>query len=208
MAYQWGVWVTAHCRRRLQQAIDIVGIDAIYCDTDSLKFLNNHDADFDKLNEIILQEADACQLLTSCDVTVPDGKLHHYQLGVWEKEKTYQTFKSLGAKKYAYTYEFDDDGNPDPLLHITVAGLSKSKGSEWLSKHGGMKMFRADTLVPAGHSGRTVSSYIDYKKPYYLDFEGERILTGSAIAIYNTSYTFSITSEYQELLADLEGVGI
>ena len=202
LAYQWGVWVTAHCRRRLQQAIDIVGIDAIYCDTDSLKFLNNHDADFDKLNDIILQEADECQLLTSCDVIDPDGKLHHYQLGVWEKEKTYETFKSLGAKKYAYTYP------GDPLLHITVAGLSKSKGSEWLSKHGGMKMFRADTLVPAGHSGRTVSSYIDYKKPYYLDFEGERILTGSAIAIYNTSYTFSITSEYQELLADLEGVGI
>lgn len=202
LAYQWGVWVTAHCRRRLQQAIDIVGIDAIYCDTDSLKFLNNHDSDFEKLNDIILQEADACQLLTSCDVTDPDGKLHHYQLGVWEKEKTYETFKSLGAKKYAYTYP------GDPLLHITVAGLSKSKGSEWLSKHGGMKMFRADTLVPAGHSGRTVSSYIDYAKPYYLDFQGEHILTGSAIAIYNTSYTFSITSEYQELLADLEGVGI
>ena len=202
LAYQWGVWVTAHCRRRLQQAIDIVGIDAIYCDTDSLKFLNNHDSDFEKLNDIILQEADACQLLTSCDVTDPDGKLHHYQLGVWEKEKTYETFKSLGAKKYAYTYP------GDPLLHITVAGLSKSKGSEWLSKHGGMKMFRADTLVPAGHSGRTVSSYIDYTKPYYLDFQGEHILTGSAIAIYNTSYTFSITSEYQELLADLEGVGI
>ena len=69
-------------------------------------------------------------------------------------------------------------------------------------------MFRADTLVPAGHSGRTVSAYIDYQKPYYLNFHGEQILTGSAIAIYNTSYTFSITSEYQELLADLEGVGM
>lgn len=208
LAYQWGVWVTAHCRNRLQRAIDAVGIDAIYCDTDSLKFLGNHDADFDKLNNEILEEADACQLLTSCDVTDPDGEIHHYQLGVWEKEKTYQTFKSLGAKKYAYTYEFDKYGNPDPDLHITVAGLSKSKAGKWLTEHGGMKKFRSDTLIPADYSGRTVSSYIDHKKPYYLNFQGEKILTASAIAIYNTTYTFSITSEYQELLADLEGVGM
>ena len=203
LSYQWGVWVTAHCRRRLQRAIDIVGIDSYYCDTDSLKFLGDHDAEFDQLNAEILDEADKCQLLTSCDVTDPStGKTHHYQLGIWEKEKTYATFKSLGAKKYAYTYK------DDPSLHITVAGLSKSKGSEWLTKHGGMDKFRADTIIPAGSSGRTVADYIDHKEPYELWYKGECILTGSAIAIYETSYTFSIADEYEELLADLEGVGI
>lgn len=208
LAYQWGVWVTAHCRRRLQRAIDLVGIDAYYCDTDSLKYLGNHDADFALLNEEILEEARKCQLLTSCDALDPDGVLQHFQLGIWEKEKTYQTFKSLGAKKYAYTYEFDKYGNPDPNLHITVAGLSKEKGGKWLTNHGGMDAFSIHTIIPAGHSGRTVSQYIDYNKPRYLFFNGEKILTGSAIAIYNTSYTFSITSEYEELLADLEGVGL
>ena len=209
LAYQWGVWVTAHCRNRLQKAIDKVGIDAIYCDTDSLKFLGDHSKDFEDLNNEILQEADACQLLTSCDVTEPDtsenpGKVHHYQLGIWEREKTYETFKSLGAKKYAYTYKYDKYGKPDPNLHITVAGLSKTKGGEWLTRHGGMAKFRADTIVPAGASGRTVSSYIDYREPYILLYNGEKILTGSAIAIYETSYTFSIKGEYAELLADLE----
>lgn len=207
LSYQWGVWVTAHCRNRLQKAIELVGSDAIYCDTDSLKFLGNHDADFDKLNEEILDEADKCQLLTSCDVEDPrDGKIHHYQLGVWEKEKTYKTFKSLGAKKYAYTYDKDKNGKPDNSLHITVAGLSKTKGGEWLTKHGGMSKFRIDTNIPAGHSGRTVSDYKDYLSPYTLRFNGESIWTGSAIAIYETSYTFSITDEYEQLLADLEGV--
>ena len=202
LAYQWGVWVTAHCRNRLQKAIDRLGIDAFYCDTDSLKYLGEHDSDFEELNKEILKEADECQLLTSCDVTAPDGKSHHFQLGIWEKEKTYETFKSLGAKKYAFTYKGDEN------LHITVAGLSKVKGGEWLTKHGGMEKFNINTIIPAGSSGRTVSSYIDHNKPYILHFNGEKILTGSAIAIYNTSYTFSITSEYQELLADLEGVGI
>lgn len=201
LSYQWGVWVTAHCRNRLQRAIDKVGIDAIYCDTDSLKFLGNHDSDFEELNKEILDEAEKCQLLTSCDIKDPrDNSIIHYQLGIWEKEKTYETFKSLGAKKYAYTYK------GDPNLHITVAGLSKSKGAEWLTKHGGMKRFAIDTIIPAGHSGRTVSSYIDYTEPHILNFNGEEIKTGSAIAIYETSYTFSISDEYEELLADLEGV--
>lgn len=202
LAYQWGVWVTAHCRNRLQKAIDKIGIDAFYCDTDSLKYLGNHDADFEELNKEILAEAEKCQLLTSCDIRDPDGKLHHYQLGIWEKEKSYEAFKSLGAKKYAYRYP----GDPD--LHITVAGLSKKKGAAWLTKHGGMDKFRIDTIIPAGSSGRTVSSYIDYNKPYTLLFQGEKIKTGSAIAIYDTTYKFSITDEYAELLADLEGVGI
>ncbi len=202
LAYQWGVWVTAHCRRRLQKAIDRIGIDSFYCDTDSLKFLGEHDEDFKELNKEILKEAEDCQLLTSCDVTAPDGTTHHFQLGIWEKEKTYEVFKSLGAKKYAYTYPNDPD------LHITVAGLSKVKGGKWLTEHGGMERFNTKTIIPAGSSGRTVSSYIDHNKPYKLLFKGEEILTGSAIAIYDTSYTFSITSEYQELLADLEGVGI
>ena len=202
LSYQWGVWVTAHCRRRLQRAIDIVGDDSLYCDTDSLKFLGEHDDDFEKLNEEILNEADQCQLLTSCDVTDPKGKVHHYQLGIWEKEKTYATFKSLGAKKYAYTYPGSND------LHITVAGLSKAKGGAWLTEHGGMDKFCIETIIPAGASGRTVSSYIDYLKPFKLLFNGEEILTGSAIAIYETTYKFSITDEYAELLADLESVGI
>lgn len=203
LAYQWGVWVTAHCRNRLQRAIDLVGIDTYYCDTDSVKYLGEHDDIFTQLNSEILLEAKNCQLLTSCDVTNPHtDEIEHYQLGVWEKEKTYETFKSLGAKKYAYTYP------NDPKLHITVAGLSKSKGAEWLTSHGGMSAFSVNTTIPAEHSGRTVSQYIDCDKPYTLLFNGEKILTGSAIAIYNTTYQFSITSEYQELLADLEGVGI
>lgn len=202
LSYQWGVWVTAHCRRRLQAGIDATDIDMIYCDTDSVKFIGKHDADFEQLNFIILEEASKCQILTSCDVTDPSTlENHHYQLGIWEKEKTYATFKSLGAKKYAYTYPSDPHN-----LHITVAGLSKTKGAEWLSRHGGMDAFSTDTIIPAGSSGRTVSQYNDYTSPYTLSFHGEEIKTGSSIAIYDTSYTFGISSEYQELLADLEGV--
>ena len=201
LSYQWGVWVTAHCRNRLQQAIEAVGGDSIYCDTDSLKFIGNHDDDFKALNDKILKEAEKCQLMTSCDVMNPEThELEHFQLGIWEKEKTYASFKSLGAKKYAYTYP----GDPD--LHITVAGLSKEKGAKWLTAHGGMAKFRSDTQIPAAHSGRNVSQYVDHSKPYTLYFKGEKIKTGSAIAIYEVPYTFSIASEYAQLLADIEGV--
>lgn len=203
LSYQWGVWVTAHCRRRLQRAIDLVGVDALYCDTDSLKFLtdiDDHEKDFELLNNEILKEAEQCQLLTSCDVLNPEtNEYEHFQLGVWEKEKTYETFKTLGAKKYAYTYK-DKPGE----FFITVAGLSKTSGAEYLGKHGGMERFDDSTIIPAQFSGRTTAFYRDVTKPYYITINGEKILTASAIALVPTSYTFSLTSEYQTLLAELE----
>ena len=48
----------------------------------------------------------------------------------------------------------------------------------------------------------------DYLSPYTLRFSGEDIWTGSAIAIYETSYTFSISDDYEKLLAELAGEGV
>ena len=45
-------------------------------------------------------------------------------LGVWDYEGNYSRFKTLGAKRYMY--EIDND------IHITVAGVSKKSGSEYL----------------------------------------------------------------------------
>ena len=49
MPYQWGVWVTAWARWHLQEAINLVGDDFVYTDTDSVKYIGEHD--FTELNE-------------------------------------------------------------------------------------------------------------------------------------------------------------
>src|SRR5699024_12769880 len=53
----WGVFVTTYARQRLQQAIDIIGIDCIYCDTDSVKYVGEHEYVFEYLNKSVLDAA-------------------------------------------------------------------------------------------------------------------------------------------------------
>mgnify|MGYP002516136110 CR=1 FL=1 len=60
--YQIGVWITAYARMELQWAINLLGnkhdpnkSDLVYCDTDSVKYLNpeDHEEDMQKLNKKI-----------------------------------------------------------------------------------------------------------------------------------------------------------
>lgn len=198
LAYQWGVWVTAHCRNRLQKAIDGLKSDMVYCDTDSAKYFGEHNALFEKLNSEILEETHACGFNTH--YTRPDGKT--FDLGLWEDDGNYDQFISVGSKKYGYV--------ADGKLSITVAGLSKSKGGDYISKHGGLKCFRDDFVVPANNSGRTTSHFNNARKPYYITVYDPqqkrkvRILTGASIAIKNVAYTFGTTDSYRELEEALE----
>lgn len=43
LAYQWGVWITAWARLRLQEGIDLCGHNCVYVDTDSCKYLGEVD---------------------------------------------------------------------------------------------------------------------------------------------------------------------
>lgn len=212
LVYQWGIWVTAWCRYRLQQAIVGVGYDAIYCDTDSVKYfgfikpdgtpLDVHADVFERLNNEILEETAACGFDT--EYTRPDGK--HFSLGLWEDDDhtPYKQFVTMGSKKYGYV-------DSESEFHITVAGLSKEKGAKYLTEHeGGIEGFHKGTRVPPGKSGRTAAHYQDLKAPEIIrifDPQQKRwvnIVTGSSVAIKNVPYKFGITGEYEELLEALD----
>lgn len=203
LSYQWGAWVTLGCRKRLQDAIDGLGSDIFYCDTDSVKFLTNHgdhEELFEMLNAQIRDEARVCGVQTWYET---HGR--KFELGIWEDDGEYETFKTMGAKKYAYTdpeKSLKKDKDAD-TIYITVAGLSKKDGAEYLNAHGKMNAFKTGTKIPEGKSGRTVAEYIDVQEPYEITVNGCTFTTASNIAIYDTSYTFGITDEYAELLDEL-----
>lgn len=151
LAYQWGVWVTAWARWELLHTVADIGDDVVYCDTDSIKCLGHHDDIIAKHNERIKRE---------------NSKLSHYYnipdeyfnpktikgktktLGIWDKEESLKFFKTLGAKRYCFSY-YDDyyaemiDDYFNSIKHtidekdyeyakanffITVAGLGKMRG--------------------------------------------------------------------------------
>lgn len=185
---QWGCYVTAYAREQLQEIIDITGRDTVYNDTDSNKCLGDYTKEVSKLNEKYQRQAEK----VGAYATRPDGTIDY--MGVFDHEKSYDRFRSWGAKKYAY----EIDGG----LHITVAGLNKEKGADYLKTHGGLESFSPPFLFPRGDSGRTVSYWNDEPGPYYINVNGCRMLTGSNVGIVETTYQLGVTEEFIDNLAN------
>lgn len=198
LSYQHGIWVTAWCRERLQKAIDLLGEYMVYCDTDSVKYINSSASRTvkDELNKDIYEDIRKC----GKDCTI-EYKGKTYTLGLWEDDGDYELFKSLGAKKYCYTTK-------DGQIHITVSGLSKSKAEDWFSKNGGIKKFAPGTVVPIGASGRTVSTYNDRPNIITLKIGDEEIKVGANVVITDTTYEFSITEDYEKLITTIGDGGL
>ena len=176
--YQCGCFCTALARLMLQRGIDLVGADMIYCDTDSVKYQGNHDADFQRLNDEIRKTNNEY-----CTVKSDNGK--DYTLGIWDDDGDYQTFITLGAKKYAYT---DQEGH----IHVTVSGLGKRDAAAELEAGKGLDDFRIGKVFT--HSGRTVAQYNEHLGRHIINVNGEEIVSYSNIAIVPTTYTLGVTS--------------
>ena len=129
LSYAWGVWTTARAREQLEIAIKMVGNNFVYCDTDSVKFIDDGSVDFEPYNEQRIKDSEANGGVAY------DPKGFPQYLGLYEYEGTYKEFITMGAKKYAYVDLAD-------RLSITVAGVGKSKGAEELKKRGGLESFK------------------------------------------------------------------
>lgn len=183
LSYQWGVFVTAYCRRNLQLALDGIGLDVVYCDTDSVKYLNNHDEVFNKINYNMLKYCEENDILNYAQ---RDNK--KYYLGVYDFEGTYQQFKTLGAKKYAFL--------KNDKYGITVSGLSKIKGAKELEKNG-LDFFKNGSVFY--DSGRTTVKF-NNDKIHYLQIGNDKIINGSNVVILDTTYTLGISNTMLDII--------
>lgn len=184
LQYQWGVWVTANSRARLQRGLDICGPDLIYTDTDSVFFINDdHIKEFEALNKELESEAIAAGAIAE------NRAGESFPIGLWDREKDCILFKTLGAKKYLYSI----DGN---IIESTIAGVSKKLGSEFFTKRG-FEAFENNTVIP--ESGKIQAIY-NNEPPHYLEHKGQKILTASNIAMIPTEYTVHITPGYSTFI--------
>ena len=205
LCYQWGVWVTAHARRELRRAIDLCGMNFVYTDTDSVKYVKA-DIDWETLNAGIKQRSTD----SGAYATDPAGNVHY--MGVWEHDDSYSKFKTLGAKKYAYVYK-DKKCKPDKCsraanctlkggknckgTYCTIAGVGKKSGAEEIDKAGGLEAFDVGFIFR--DAGGLESVYNDDDFGAYT-VDGREIYITRNVCLRPSTYTISITEDYATLL--------
>ena len=187
LVYSWGIWTTAHARYQLEIMIRNVGNNFVYCDTDSVKFIDDGSISFEEYNKYRKQDS----IKNGGTAVDPSGKTHY--LGLCEHDGTYKRFITMGAKKYAY-----EDISGD--LHITVAGVGKSIGARELAARGGIEAFKEGFTFYA--AGGTESIYNDIIQPFKLNFDENSLFITSNCMIKESTYTLGLTGEYKKILSD------
>lgn len=179
LCYQWGVWVTAWARYRLEEGLRLAGAGAVYTDTDSVKYIG--EVDWTKYNKERIRESKANGAFAK-DIK---GVIHY--MGVYEHDASYEKFSTLGAKKYAY----EENGG----LHITIAGVNKKEGAHEL---GSIDNFKEGFIF--SKAGGTESVYNDRPETDSITVDGHIYSIPPNIVIRDSTYTLGITSEYSEIL--------
>ena len=193
LAYQWGVWVTAHARNELEKGIRLVhetpDADFVYCDTDSVKYIGP--VDWSRYNHRCIMDCTESGAMAAD----PAGIVHY--MGVFESEDNpetgyaYRYFKTLGAKKYAYQVK---EGSP---TKCTIAGVNKKLGGPELDAHGGLSAFEDGFVFRK--AGGVEATYND-DPDITLDIDGHQLRITSNVALTPSEYTLGITGEYERII--------
>lgn len=189
LQYQQGLFITAASRYRLREMLWKVGADAIYCDTDSIKGVGDHAADFEEKNVELRRIAE------ECGAYAEDKNGNVYHLGVWEcetSEQLYDEFKTLGAKKYVY--------RQGDKIKSTIAGVSKKAGAEYFKVHGVDGLEKNAVITNSGH----LTAFYNDCGVHTLTVDGAVFTSGSNVALVNNTYKIGVTEEYADLL--LKGI--
>lgn len=194
-AFQFGVWVTAYARRNLWQGILALDYNVVYCDTDSIKYIDCDSNFFNEYNEKIAERENerADMLGIPREKFCPkDRNGVSHRLGIFDDDGQYQKFKTLGAKKYCYV---DNDNK----LHMTVSGVRKSA----VSKLHNIEEFKDGAVFDVEHAQKLLMTYIDdmtpivWNKGQYDEFYSKYQY---GICAQPTTYTLGITDDYDSIL--------
>lgn len=212
--YQWGVWVTALARQELVKMLVKVGNNAVYSDTDSIKFIGKINiAQFFKRNlEIHKENEKAGEHFKVIDeMYIPKSKDEKpHELGLWTYEgcSDENGFKTLGAKRYVYLQ--------NGVYHATVAGCPKRAIELYLEKNGldsftdglllsGQYLSKPVDGIHYNHSFKTTMTYLE-NEPETIpvtDYLGQttNVKTGTGVFAEGCSFQLTVSSSYLKFLA-------
>ena len=140
----------------------------------------------------------ACQYhgINICELQPKTIKGETKLLGIWDNDGVYDSFKTLGAKRYMYK-----QGND---YHITIAGTNKHLGSEYIkSLRNPFDAFTDGLIIPPQFTGKLTHTYIDEtKQGVILDYKGVAVEynTLSGIHMEQCEYNLGLASSYIDYL--------
>lgn len=204
LPYQWGVFVTAWARNKLVNIASEIGNDVLYMDTDSIKFIGDHDKLFIDDNAKIHAEniAVAEKLNINPALFAPvDIENKSHELGLWDFEGVYKSFKVLGAKRYCYTVYGSADIFP------VVAGCPTNAIKTWLKLHNCnalLKPFRLNAFLDCNESGKNTVHYhanhdIDIEITDYMGLKHTEHI-GYGVCLEPTSFDMSFCPDYMKFI--------
>lgn len=220
LVYEWGIYITAYARRNLFTGIKELKHDFIYADTDSLKYTNfdAHKKYFDAYNKMILKKIDSVCKKYKFDIEdfkPKDIKGNEHIIGLWDYDDHYETFKTLGAKRYMVEYAKDSHHykQGQTPYNLTISGLNKKKAIPYLcdlakkENKSIFDLFNDDMFVDGEHSGKLLHTYIDDTKECdVIDYLGNKshIIALSGVHLEPSSYSLSLAEQYKKYIADVE----
>lgn len=205
LPYQWGVFVTAWARNKLCNIASQIGDDVLYMDTDSIKFIGDYDDLFVKNNAEIHAENVTSAAHFGFDISdfAPcDVKNKPHELGLWDFEHEYKSFRVLGAKRYCYTLQ------GDPTIYPVVAGCPTQKLREYLMTHGCnalLRPFTSGLFLDEHDSGKNAIYYspenYDVDIPV-TDYTGDTKMEhiGWCATVVPTTFDMSMSDDYLQFL--------
>lgn len=196
--YCCGIFVTALSRKHLMECIlysKEFDRDVCYCDTDSIKYLGDHEDIFEAYNkEVIRKYNKVIRKYKSISLSDfmpvdPTGKAH--PIGFYEDDGVYTEAKFMGAKKYCYR----EDGD----LHLTLAGVAKS-GVVALKDD--INNFKNGLVFDYDTSGKLTHTYLDNMP--LVNVNGYETKLSYGVVLYPTTYTLGTTDIYDLLCEQMQ----
>lgn len=190
LPYQWGVFVTCWARFELELGLELIPdpLNAIYVDTDSIKYVG--DVDFTEYNKRCINNS----IKNGAYATDPQGVTHY--MGVFEQEQTALRFITQGAKKYCCEYP-PDKKHKTKYLKLTCAGVNKKLGALELEEQNGIESFRDGFVFVKG--GGTNSIYNDLINED-IKINNHTLHLSKNVCIVDDVYTLGKTEEYTRIL--------
>jgi hypothetical protein len=206
--YPWGIHIVKVATYNLWLGILNFGDDYIYSDTDSIKCLNmdNHMGFINAYNRQC--ETKLRYMCHKMDIDYSELepltiKGEKKPLGVYDHDGHYDTFKTLGAKRYMVK-----EGNK---VNITVSGVNKRVAVPYLLEtygEGIFDAFNSGLEIPAGKTGKLTHVYIDtYQSGKLVDYLGHEYTYKEhppGVYLEEAAYYFDIGMDYINYLKGVQ----